>query len=177
MTDIMLDLETFGTRPGAIIRSVGACTFSLTSEKSDSTYSANIEVYSCLYVGLHIEKGTHEWWQQQTAEARDALKVNARPLSLVVDEFHAWFRQHNGSRLWCQGANFDAVLWEHAARAVGALVPWKFYHVRDTRTLYDLAGFDPRELTRAGTSHHALDDALHQVACCRAASTRLFSPK
>lgn len=174
----MLDLETYGTAPGCAIRSIGAVVFSLGQEdaQGERTFYANISARSCLWARLHIEQGTDEWWEQQSAEAQASLKVDQRPLAAVARDFDAWCAGCGSApnlRLWCQGANFDAVLWEAASRAVGLPVPWKFYNVRDTRTLYELADFDPRSLPRAGTYHNALDDARHQAACCRAAWAKL----
>lgn len=47
--------------------------------------------------------------------------------------------------------------------AVGVRCPWKFWNVRDVRTAVDLLGINPKEFTRDGTYHNALDDCLHQI--------------
>lgn len=175
--ELMLDLETLGVRPGAAIRSIGAVTFTLAdSAAGGETFYANIDTYSCLYAGLQIEQGTHEWWKGQSQEARDSLQVDQQPLVKVAAEFYEWGRARGITKVWAQGANFDPGLWEAAARAVNIFMPWKFYNVRDTRTLYDLAGWNPKQLKREGTYHNALDDARHQVACCREAYRRLKCP-
>lgn len=175
MANVMIDCETFGVTPGTALRSIGAVTFELSSEAAtERTFYANISARSCLWARLHIEEGTDKWWEQQSPEAQAALKVDQRPLADVIVDFNIWCRALGTDlRVWCQGANFDAVLWEAACRATGSAVPWKFYNVRDTRTLYELAEFDPRSLPRAGTYHNALDDARHQAACCRAAYAKL----
>jgi hypothetical protein len=174
--NVMLDLETFGTTPGCAIRSIGAVTFALEGDHAEQSFSVNIDTHSCLYARLHIEQGTHEWWKQQSAEARAALQIDARPLSAVVAEFETWCKRQssmNDLKIWAQGSNFDPVLWKAAAKAVGRGVSWKFYNCRDTRTLYELAGFDPRSVARVGVYHSALDDARHQVRCCREAYKKL----
>ena len=178
MVDIMVDLESYGTTPGCAIRSIGAVTFDLDDNTHiEQCFSANIDTHSSIYARLHIEEATHKWWKQQAAEAVAALEVNKRPLLEVVDTFAKWYGKINPRSIWCQGANFDVVLWEAAARAVNRGVPWKYYAVRDTRTLYDLADFDPRSVVRNGTYHCALDDARHQAACCRAAWAKLKAVK
>lgn len=180
--NIMLDLETLGVLPGCAIRSIGAVTFELNANGKEAanerTFYANISARSCLYARLHIEQGTDEWWNRQSPEALEGLKTDQKPLAQVATEFNTWCTHASSGilsdiRLWCQGANFDAVIWEFASRAVALPTPWKFYNVRDTRTLYALADFDPRSLPRAGTYHNALDDARHQAACCRAAWAKL----
>lgn len=174
MSDLMLDLESYGITPGCAIRSIGAVTFDLDDEAHiEQTFSANIDVHSCLYARLHVEQDTHMWWKRQSPEAIAALEVDKRPLTEVVDNFAKWFARVNPRSVWAQGANFDPVLWEAAAMAVGRGAPWKYYEVRDTRTLYDLADFNTKTIARGGTYHCALDDARHQVACCRAAWAKL----
>jgi hypothetical protein len=174
---VMIDCETWGTRPGCALRSIGAVTFELDGTGTGADYYRNINLQSCLDAGLKIEAGTLLWWDDQADEARRALRVEPQPLNAVLVGFASWFVKQGGEQVWAQGANFDPVLWETAALAAGVTrLPWKFYNVRDTRTLYELAGFDPRSIKRAGTYHNALDDARHQVACCQAAY-RMLRPE
>lgn len=174
----MIDLETFGTTPGCAIRSIGACTFALSGDHTERSYYRNIDTHSSLYARLHIEESTHTWWKQQSEEARNSLLVDPQPLSKVVDEFYQWcaaLGAGNDLYVWAQGSNFDPGLWEAALRALRvAKTPWRFYNCFDTRTLYYLAGFNPKSVSREGTYHNALDDARHQVECCRRAHARLM---
>lgn len=168
MTDVMFDLETFGKAPGCALRSVGAVFFD-TRGNFGAEYYRNIDKQSCLDAGLKIDPETEAWWSSQGKEAQERLLVNPRPLREVVLEFANWFLAKGGERIWCQGATFDAPVWEAASTAVGAKLPWKFWNVRDTRTLYDLYNFDPRSVKREGTHHNALDDAKHQAICVQKA--------
>lgn len=166
--DAMLDLETWGTAQGCAIRSIGAVAFDPTGDGVGPTFYSNIDDRSCWFAGLTVDPKTVRWWKDQPAAANEALQIDKRPLQLVVDAFHKWFAAHRLQRVWCQGANFDAPIWEAAARAVNQFVPWKFWNIRDTRTAYELAGFDPALILREGTHHNALDDCLHQVKCVQA---------
>lgn len=165
MKHLMLDLETFGIKPGSVLRSIGAVVFSLDGQMGKEFY-LNIDEASSLAAGLIKDPGTVKWWSQQSAEAQAALLVNPWPLGNVVMDFHDFYR-HSGVRtVWAQGANFDPALWEAAALAVNSPVPWKFYDVRDTRTAYELGKLGKAdEPKRQGTYHNALDDAKHQVRC------------
>jgi hypothetical protein len=172
MTHVMFDLETFGTAPGSVLRSIGAAFFSPETGAVGATFYANIDRASCEAVGLKVDPATEKWWSEQSQEAQDALLIDCKPLAEVATAFHAFFKQGGGVQIWCQGANFDAVLWEAAVRALWPsknFIPWRFYNVRDTRTAYELAGFDSGSVTRSGTYHNALDDSLHQIACVSAA--------
>lgn len=169
----MLDLETFGTAPGSVIRSVGAVLFDPNSDRTGAEFYLNIEHDSCLKRGLTVDAATEAWWRRQSRAAQDALLVDPKPLPEVVDEFAAWFRKSGGVFLWSQGANFDEVLWGYAIRSVGYKPPWKFSDARDTRTAYDLAGLNTYSIQRKGTYHNALDDAKHQARCVQMSYARV----
>jgi len=171
----MVDTETFGTRPGCAIRSLGACVFSLDGTLGAEFY-ANIDHVSCIEVGLHVDPDTQKWWAKQTKEAQDSLLVDSRPLRQVLSAFTAWFTQNNGTKIWSQGANFDEPIVSAAYHACNMKAPWKYWGARDTRTLYDIFKLDPRTVTRAGTYHNALDDARYQVRCCQIAYARGMKP-
>ncbi len=175
MISVMCDLETYGLAPGSIVRSLGAVSFDPDRpDLGEATFYANIDHASCEAAGLTWDQSTVDWWANQSAVAKAHLESPApRPLVLVAADFHQWFKKQSARYLWCQGASFDAVLWEAACHAVKAPVPWRYYHVRDTRTAYDLARLDPQSVPREGTHHSALDDARHQVRCVREAVRRI----
>lgn len=175
--DAMIDLETWGTRPGCAIRSIGLVTFDLWRPEAEiNKFYCNIDEASWATGILTREKGTIDWWERQPREARDALVLNQRPLEETAIRVERFMRENHVGCVWSQGANFDVVLWEAACRAVGREAPWRFFNARDTRTLYDAAGLDTRTITRAGTYHNALDDAEHQVECVRRAWAMLNDP-
>jgi hypothetical protein len=164
MQHIMLDLETFGTKPGCALRSIGAVAFDLDGTIGEEFY-LNIDRQSCLDAGLTIDPDTLAWWERQSPEAQAALLVDPHPLAGVVAGFHAWFKQQGGVFVWSHGGNFDEPIWCAAALAVGVRVPWKFWNARCTRTAYHLTDFDPRSIPRQGTYHNARDDARYQARC------------
>ena len=181
MTDIMLDIETLGLKPGSIVVSVGACVFDRhTGEIGEKLY-APISVNSCEKAGLIMEPQTVIWWMGQEKEARDAWMIGARSLRQIAQEFYEWFRiaeegeeiPLDGSRagraaIWAQG-DMDFNVWGAAMESVAVAQPWAFWAQRDTRTVYDICGFDAKSVDRDGTYHNALDDARHQVKCLHAA--------
>lgn len=169
MRHIMLDLETFGTAPGSVLRSIGAVGFDPHGSGHEGEFYVNIDRGSCEAVGLTVDLATEKWWAEQSKEANDQLMRGPIPVLTAVKSFHAWYATVGGEYVWCQGANFDSVLWEQAAKACGARVPWKFWNVRDTRTIYHMARFNEKTMKRSGTYHNALDDAKHQVACVQEA--------
>jgi hypothetical protein len=52
------------------------------------------------------------------------------------------------------------VILENLFRKVGKAIPWQFWEVRDTRTIFDI-GIDPKR--PPVLKHHALEDAWNQA--------------
>jgi exodeoxyribonuclease VIII len=81
-------------------------------------------------------------------------------ISLIdaMDQFHrfAW----GCSAFWSHGATFDLVILENIYRQLNKPLPWNYWQLRDTRTLFDL-GQDP-EMPQ-GSKHDALQDAIRQA--------------
>lgn len=163
---IMIDLETWGTLPGSALRSVGAVTFSpYGAPHEEKSFYSNIDRASCEAVGLKIDPKTEAWWAAQSTEARMGLADGCQPLSDVVSDFAKWWTAVNGTYVWSNGANFDEVLWRVAAARLGQEAPWKYWNVRDTRTIWHLARLNPKSIKREGVAHNALADARHQALC------------
>jgi hypothetical protein len=170
MTHIMVDTETLGTHPGCAIRSVGACVFEPKTGEIGARFYANVEPASCEALGLTADPKTVEWWASQPREAEEALASSQLPLVNVLDAFSGFYLRENGSALWSHGAGFDEPILRVAYRAVGMTPAWHYRAPRDTRTLFDLAGYD----CPPGVLHHALQDAEVQAGHVSAAWRKLF---
>jgi hypothetical protein len=170
LTDVMIDTETAGTTPGSAILSIGAVMFGPAGLGKE--FYAPISLASCTAAGLTIDPGTIAWWMKQSDAARAAaFRDDAEPLLVVLLRFAEWITTVGAERPWCQGANFDTPLLEAAYSICGMTPPWKFWNVRDTRTLYELA--DVRVDRAHGTHHNALDDARAQAEAAVVALQRL----
>lgn len=163
MTHVMFDLETWGTKPGSALRSIGAVVFDPKSLDTGDTFYANINNDSCLDRGLTMDINTVKWWTRQSADARTVLEEDQRALDEVVSAFAGWWNTVHGEYVWSQGANFDVPLWEAACMACKGTTPWKFWNARDTRTAYAMANLNPKGYRFKGTPHNALDDAKRQA--------------
>lgn len=161
MTHIMLDLETLGTAPGCIIRSIGAVVFDPETGDKGKRFYVNVNRGSCECVGLTADPGTEAWWQKQSAAAREALEKDQRPLREALARFGYFFAGEQGDRLWCHGPSFDEAVLSAAYRAAGMPPPWRYNQARDTRTVYDMAGIEPER--SSGVHHDALNDAIVQA--------------
>jgi hypothetical protein len=170
---ISLDIETLGVRPGSVVLSAAFVRF-----EDFASCSVNLNIHEQMALGCEVDPQTHSWWGTQPIEAWDAATQNPASLAVALPYFAQWLAWAGGGRpvmIWCHGASFDAPLLAELYRRAGIACPWKYNAIRDTRTLYDLAGVDLREYS-AGTAHVALDDALCQTKAAIEALSRL-APK
>lgn len=82
----------------------------------------------------------------------------------------------NHRAVWSNGAGFDIVAMESAWRQLGMNIPWTYWSVRDTRTLFEVAGVslkDKKYKTR--TTHKAVEDAEHQAIVVQDAYKKLIA--
>lgn len=163
--NFMVDLETLGTGPNAMIVAIGACTFR--GAEGPTFYRA---VDMTLSSG-DIDPSTVKWWLEASDQARAAITASsAVPLYVALADFALFLSREcpdEGSRcIWGNGATFDNVILASAYSRSGMKLPWRFWNDRCFRTLKSLH-LDVPAPTRIGTHHHALDDALHQTQHAR----------
>lgn len=171
----MIDIETLGKKPGCAILSLGAATFDPHMEDlgaAHSTFYRTIDLTSSMLAGFFIDPETLQWWKEKELAAQLALSHNTSPVIDVLKDFSIWCEMNKIEQVWCQGATFDAPILQEAYEILKLKTPWLFWNVRDTRTAYDICGFNYKtvqNIPRSGTYHQALDDALHQIKCVQMA--------
>lgn len=166
---LMVDLETLGREPGAVIVSIGAVKFDPSGETLGDKLYTNITIQSSLDAGLRVEGATIQWWMEQPDRARLALfHPDPLPLRRVLSAFARFYR--GSESIWSHGSTFDIPILEVAYRALNEWRPWVPRAVRDTRTLFSLVPQAVVEgVQREGMEHHALDDAVRQARMVQAA--------
>lgn len=163
--DVMLDIESLGTKPGSVVLNIGAVAFDPVSGVFGPDFKVHIDVAESLSRGFTIDASTVEWWMQQGPEARAAsfgADLKKETLFSALVDFTTFFRVTAAAKnVWSHGPAMDAVCLEAAYRNIGASAPWSYRDVRCTRTIYDLAGVEPDRST--GTYHDSLVDARNQA--------------
>lgn len=154
----MIDIEGLATGPDATILTIAAQAFDpLGSGWYDRNFYARITLES--QENRKIEQGTLEWWASQPGPAQqEAFHEQDRiPLDQALDELGklVW----HSKRIWAQGPTYDMNILEHAYKSYNKPIPWKYYSVRDSRTVF---GLWPG-LAKPPTSHHALEDCRRQI--------------
>ena len=157
---LMVDMETMAVSSNAVILSLGAVHFDpLQTGYSDFIYF-KIDLDDQDKLGREIDPNTIDWWSKQDPKImEEAFSLDDRiPLIDAVNLFHkfAW----GCSAFWSHGATFDLVILESLYKQLGKTLPWNYWQLRDTRTLFDL-GWDP-EMPN-GNKHDALQDAIRQA--------------
>jgi hypothetical protein len=164
LSDVMIDLETLDVLPTATILTIGAVKFDpfgddLNEPTCEKLY-IKVDIDSCDAIGSTVSPSTLEWWASQSKEAQeDAFDPNNRiSIEEAISQLYkfCW----GAKRVWSHGVGFDLIILEHYFRKIGKAVPWQFWEMRDTRTLFDI-GINPERATV--TAHNALADALDQA--------------
>ena len=163
-TDIMIDLETLATSPDAAILTIGAVKFDPfgddVNDPKCTKFYTRVDLDSCDKIGLVTNDDTIAWWANQSKEAQDEAFGETDRVD-IVDAMHQLYKFCWGAkRVWSHGATFDIVICEHIFRKIGKAIPWSFWEVRDTRTLFDI-GINPNR--PPVLKHHALEDAWNQA--------------
>lgn len=189
MHDLMIDLETLATTPDALILSIGAVFFD-----RDTPGKLGAEFYQRIQMDQkhgRIDHGTLSWWM----ERRGAWPTgDATELDVALRSFAAFIRKNTPSdgqavivrdlkegpprlRIWGHGADFDPPILHSAYLTCGMDRPWGKGQVRDTRTLFELAGYEWKtEGPREGV-HHALEDAKAAARAVQEAMKKLRSER
>jgi hypothetical protein len=161
---IMLDLETFGTRPNAAIVQLGIQPFnSLTGEfdRKDGR-KWDVALDSCLDAGGSVDQSTISWWVRNSAKMPTGDGVYIGP---VLEEVTRWLLASMPKKftVWSQGANFDIPIVDGYYGRLKLRSAWNPTAARDTRTVYELARERGWEKAPGETSHDALEDCWKQI--------------
>ena len=153
MTDLMIDLETLATSFDCVIITLGAVRFN----RQDN------DIVSELYLRIDPEQDrktsqeTLDWWETKESKAEAFSSEGRITLSEALDRLTEFAK--DAERVWSQGANFDIPVLENAYNQLNKEIPWNYWNVRDTRTMYDLCHkIFPKN------DHNALEDAKQQAS-------------
>lgn len=158
MKHVMVDIEALGSKPPAVILSIGAVVFDLSGTHEEFYY--RVDVGSSLLYGFHVDPATVQWWNGQDDKAKAAAFYcpGAAPIHGVLDAFSSFVNK--STYLWAKGPDYDCVFIAAAYERLGMPVPWSFRNNRDVRTILALSGV--RQEVNAD-AHNALADAKSQA--------------
>ena len=184
---IMLDVETFGLSPNAVVWQVALLPFDL-QEPDPLTYLGwreYLPVNPQVEAGNFIEAATLEWWMNQSAEARALMQGNLEgdlaQLQRTIEGLAFQLIQIRGLsnrfELWAKGPQFDVVLIERLLTMCRLDIPYKYGEIRDLRTLIAAAELANKGLDvpkpKDYVPHSALSDCTYQILQYKAAMENL----
>jgi exodeoxyribonuclease VIII len=193
--DLMIDLETLGTRAGAPVITIGAVLFdplatdTVEGLLSRSFYRA-ISITEAVNNSDGVAGDTLEWWFRQSDEAIKALVADPiYSTSQALEAFYhyaesrgmGWtaefFPEHphlpKVGRVWAKSPDFDCKMMESLWRRFPKWYAWpyRYNQYRCVRTLMDLAwpsGPGGRPIFDVGAKHDARVDAVEQALTVQA---------
>ena len=164
----MIDIETISPQADAIILNIGVIGFNPFTDEiyTDHSFYSRINVET--QTNRHEDENTLKWWMSQSKEAQEESFGDGDRIELDValDEVSKIARKCG--RIWTNGIAFDMPIMEHAYRLFSKSIPWQYYKVFDTRTVFKLNPVDT-----LGNSHHALEDCINQIVLLQKCLKRL----
>ena len=161
----MIDLETLGTGDMPVVLSIGIIIFDPWKDYREipfeelNTLYLKPDIESCQEIGCSIDEATLEWWAQQDPAVIEETFSSENRIS-IRQSMKDLYRFCSGSDFyWGHGAIFDYGILEHVAKALERGVPWKYWQVRDSRTLFGLVDPQLPQMSK----HHSLYDAYRQA--------------
>ena len=156
----MIDLETLHTTPQAAVLTVGGVKFDPNNESephSEFYYKLDLDSQE-----RDVSDDTIAWWGQQDSKVQEeAFSPEGRvQIDEFLDSLPKWMV--GVDVLWGHGYGFDITIIEDMLRQRGKPIPWQFWQVRDSRTLFACCKVDPRKAMQSDL-HNALADAYFQA--------------
>jgi len=161
-THATIDLETIDTRPQATVLSLGAVKFNpFDDSEPHSEMYFKISIDDQDRLGRTASDDTIEWWTKQDPKIME--EAFDQEGAITVDEALSKINKFvvGVDILWGQGYGFDYTIIEDMYRSLSKPIPYNFWQVRDSRTLFSVCKEDPRKKIQ-NDLHNALADAYYQ---------------
>lgn len=170
MNNLMIDIETLGTKPGCVILSISAVWFDIETGKTQDVFHQNISTHDSVKQGLKIDVETFMWWMQQSKEAQNKVVElrDLRSLKNTIIRFSQFIYNNTSKdvKVWGNSSRFDLGILEAAFNLFDIETPWKHYNERDVRTLVSFAPEIKKQTKFEGIPHYGIDDCKHQIKYC-----------
>ncbi|MCA6367578.1 MAG: 3'-5' exoribonuclease [Cytophagales bacterium] len=165
MTDLMIDLETLGTKPGCVILAIGAVQFDLATGYTGNQFLSKIDLCDSVSQGFHVEQATSDWWSKQPVNTAAHSFCGTIKLSDSLNSFSNFIKRTfpEPVKVWGNSSRFDLGILEYAYLKLSLQVPWSSFNEWDYRT-YSKAIAGIRESVEfVGVKHEPINDCIHQI--------------
>jgi hypothetical protein len=168
VNNIFIDLEGLGTQPGSAVTEIGAVAFDLESGALGSQFQCHVRPMPPFTADLE----TLTWHRTKGTEVETAKPGALTPREAVL-KFLDWLDDRvagpaDARVFWSWGATYDFPMLEPLLdlRNPEDAHPWKYWQIRDARTVWKLAF---GELRHPDRPHRAIDDAIAGITDLRKA--------
>lgn len=176
--DIMVDIETLGTRMDSVILEISAVEFNRHNGEIGEIFDKKIDIASQVNsYNRKIDARTLKWWSEQSNDAKKNIFGCDDTLQLceALCDFKSFYDRCNNLQygdddnrtvtLWGNGSIFDLGILQHAFETVtkDGKIPWKFWAVNDVRTVVALNPSVKKNCKFDGIQHCAVDDCKHEI--------------
>jgi hypothetical protein len=169
----MIDLETLDTRPSSTILTLGAVKFNpFTFDEPHSELYIKLDLDEQDQLGRSTSDDTIAWWGRQDPKIQEeAFSEDGRSsIASLTSQLNKYIL--NADVIWAHSYGFDMTILEDLYRQFKTPIPWNFWQIRDSRTLFELLPVDPRKSMQTDL-HNALADAYFQAKSVQVAYSQL----
>jgi len=181
MVDIIIDIETLGTKPHSPVIEIGACAINNRTGEITANFSRRVPTGILFDIDAgnfgFADDDTQDtilWWTCDPVRKETLRKIMSRsacihehcPLYEFVDWMIAQNVKADGNiRVWSNGPQFDLVILQSAFDRYGIKRPWICTQERCVRTALEQAGYEKGSTSwiERGPRHRALNDARHEA--------------
>lgn len=171
MKAIMLDIETLGLQPTAVVHQIGYCAANL---RSGEYLLEPTNLYVHAPQGTVIDFNTVGWWVRQSDAARAAVfpehvtRMHTESAYLhLLEAYEGLGGRDAGVTVWASPAMFDLPMLTHsfgqARPDLREPKPWPYYMERDLMTLYKMLDPEKKLKPTNPIEHDAASDAKAQM--------------
>jgi hypothetical protein len=176
----MLDIETLGTSSNALVISISAVIFDMSSKEVGEKFEIGLNQEQQLTNGAIIDEETVEWWDKQSDEAKEMLeRLEKIDITEALNKFNSWVKANFSApskiKLWGNGATFDNVIVENLYKRHDIKFAIPYYAHKDVRTLAYAAKINTFKYKFEGVKHNGIDDCLHQINYCQDAYIKIHN--
>lgn len=170
--DVMVDIETLGTKADSTIFQIAAIAFDIETGQHLSQFNRTADISKNDY--MNVDGSTIKWWLNENKELfTNLINSGVGSSEELLEEFHSWLTGLSvvgDLHLWGNGIMFDNNMIKTQFEESVLEHPINFRNDRDVRTLVELAAIklgttvsEIRKRFDRGTAHDAFDDVKHQI--------------
>jgi hypothetical protein len=165
MKDLMIDIETMGNTPNAVMIQLAAVFFERRTGETGREFCKSLTIPSCEDFGFTKDESTVKWWQEQNQDVLTAILSEGEHALDVMDAFLDFLGKDIKDVIVWSHATFDFPIVQNYLKSITSSY-MNYKGARDIRTLVDLSGIELDKYDWTKKTHNALDDCKFQIKYC-----------